>query len=677
MTWRPGTWGSTAMLLLAVACSNNRAPDAELVSRTGALITGSFAIRLPAGVYPQQVVMAASESLKLADDVRLLEPDQTRASAANVGLLVTELGVTTQVKDLWSASGVFLRSRAHVFCSVNTSGVLSQQSQVVVDGAVNQSVDLGVRTAAIWNVTFPTAQRNVVLEPGQSTSIGPGGYGVFHAKSRATVTLTQPGAYYFSSFFLEPEATLVVNNNPGPVYVFVSGGSSFTWRGSLQKQNAGLHNVLFGYLGSADAVIDAPFVGTAVAPNARMNLISTSQGYAGSFFAKSISTAQPHVTYTHRVFNPGTCAPGSSACAVGLGCPDQNGNDKPDCQECQGGVPPSDPPSLGFTWTPTDPTSPHALGIAPEGDRFMLAPFESRTLGPSVRFPPRAAPVSQVAAADLDDSGFADAAFIEGECAALKWIRRANGAPARYDLDHPLGISTAAALRASRLLNGGDLDGDGFDDLVLTANPRGVLESFDILSFTNNGNGTQFATSTVPSDYQSVTVVDQALADLDQDGLPDLAVGLRRNAACGDTLELFRNSGQIGAPYGTHATASVDLLSLIPRRSRIDAMTAGDFDGDCKPDLWILAGGDLLFLKGRGDLTFAAPVLTGSLTGFSAAIDADHLDVDSDGKQDLLIASGGVLRWFAGNGGGAVATSAAGTVEWGRRVSVWQKGCVR
>ena len=63
------------------------------------------------------------------------------------------------------------------------------------------------------------------------------------------------------------------------------------------------------------------------------------------------------------------------------------------------------------------------------------------------------------------------------------------------------------------------------------------------------------------------------------------------------------------------------------------------------------------------------------LADIKGDLDVDHLDVDSDGKQDLLVATGGKLRWLRGNGVGGLIGS-GGDVPWGRKVAVWQRGCV-
>jgi hypothetical protein len=297
----------------------------------------TFSVTLPQNLTPQQVIFGTSSVLSVDDSVDLRESTGTgKAAIANVGTGLTTVGVLATPGLIESVGNVQLNDRSHVFGSVTTQGVLGRQNQVIVDGTVTQHAALNPRVASSFTVQFPTPQRDVDLEPDQPTvSLNPGGYGDFHVKSRSAVVLTQPGNYYFSSFFLEPGATLSVKNATGPIYVFVGTGS-FTFRGTLAKQTPASGNVLFGYLGTADTTIEAPFNATVISPNSKITLISSTISYNGSFFGKSLE-AMPNTVYVHNAFNPGTCSLNSNACTIGFGCPDTNNNGKADCGECPAG----------------------------------------------------------------------------------------------------------------------------------------------------------------------------------------------------------------------------------------------------------------------------------------------------------------------------------------------------
>ncbi|MEO8900944.1 MAG: hypothetical protein ABI488_04780, partial [Polyangiaceae bacterium] len=317
-------------------CSGEKQADELTSSTSQALVQQTYAIKLPQGVSPSSVIFGTENSLFLSDGVDLREADNSHAQASNVGTVTTNVGVQAAPGNLFSVAPALLRDRAHVYGFVRGQSTVTTQSQVVVDGGIQRNFALGARTAASWNVTFPTPQRDVVLNPGQISTLTPGAYGVLSVASRATVTFSAPGVYYFNSFALEPQGTLSFNNANGPIYVFVQGGP-FTYRGVQVRQGATKPNILFGYYGTSDAVIDAPFLGTLVAPNAKISLIATSAGHKGSFFGKSVDAANPWTRYDHQAFAPGDCSTNSTACSIGFGCADTNNNGKADCGECPAG----------------------------------------------------------------------------------------------------------------------------------------------------------------------------------------------------------------------------------------------------------------------------------------------------------------------------------------------------
>jgi hypothetical protein len=118
----------------------------------------------------------------------------------------------------------------------------------------------------------------------------------------------------------------------------------------------------------------------------------------------------------------------------------------------------------------------------------------------------------------------------------------------------------------------GDFNGDGKLDLAV-----GSYGNRAVLVYTNNGSGG--ITSFVPAGQLSQPVGDPrqiAIADLNGDGLPDVAV-VSASGLTGNTVYLFGNTGSavfdLTASYSTGSGSTpVCLLS-------------GDFDGDGRPDL--------------------------------------------------------------------------------------------
>jgi hypothetical protein len=345
---RKGLFVLPLVALLGAACSRDEGESDERAgSLQQALTQQTYSVRLPQGLSTADVIFGANGSLFLNDGVDLREANNSRARVANSGSVATNVGVQATPGSVYSVAGVTLRDRSHVFGFVKGQGAVSTQSQVVVDGGIQQNAPLNVRTAVTWDVTFPTPQRDVVLDPDRTTTLTPGGYGVLNLKSRSVATFSTPGVYYFKSFALEPQSKLDLKNASGPIYIFVEGGA-LTFRGVLQRQDTSKPNIFIGYGGTADAVIDAPFIGTLVAPNAKISLISTSAGHKGSFFGKSVDAANPWTRYDHQAFTPGDCNTNGTACSIGFGCADANNNGKADCGECPAGRDVTDSDGDGF-----------------------------------------------------------------------------------------------------------------------------------------------------------------------------------------------------------------------------------------------------------------------------------------------------------------------------------------
>jgi hypothetical protein len=175
----------------------------------------------------------------------------------------------------------------------------------------------------------------------------------------------------------------------------------------------------------------------------------------------------------------------------------------------------------------------------------------------------------------------------------------------------------------------GDLDGDGAADLVV-ADQGGCGGCNGNLVSVLHGGGTGAFPAKV--DYPTGPAATQpwhiAIADLDRDGKPDLAVANNYGAMPStQTIAVFRNAGN----------------GLFP--TRIDTpsgafpwwVSVADFDADGNPDLIVAGGSDnvVSLLLGNGDGTFRPR------QDFPAANKPSSVavgDLDGDGRPDIVTA---------------------------------------
>jgi enediyne biosynthesis protein E4 len=184
-----------------------------------------------------------------------------------------------------------------------------------------------------------------------------------------------------------------------------------------------------------------------------------------------------------------------------------------------------------------------------------------------------------------------------------------------------------------------DLDGDGFDDIVMHSlypNPKAGIP-FEHLVFRNNGDGT-FTNVSDASGLRGVQAGFFVFGDIDNDGDLDIFAGLDV-ALSGATSQILLNDGK------GHFTpvASSGLGNLYGAGNALFA----DFNGDGNLDLFIgmghtnYASPDLLFF-GNGDGTFVnkSTQLQGNASRSSNGSVA--CDYDNDGDLDIFVSVYGV-----------------------------------
>ena len=161
----------------------------------------------------------------------------------------------------------------------------------------------------------------------------------------------------------------------------------------------------------------------------------------------------------------------------------------------------------------------------------------------------------------------------------------------------------------------GDLDGDGRDDIVISAWGNGVHDGTASV-FVNRGDGTFKSSQTFATNVESQSVV---VGDFSGDGRLDFAVvnGM-------SDLQLFVNLGNAVFASGKRLKAPESVV----------VMTAADFNRDGHADLALTTPRQIGVLLGDGAGGFADPLT------FSTGSNANSIAVDDfnrDGFPDLVV----------------------------------------
>lgn len=312
-----------------------------------ALTTRSLAITVPSGKRAKDVVASASATLKLSDRSALRISAGGFPFASALGNSTLELGADAVSGSLTAKGAIFLRERARVNGDLVSGGAKTAQgSQTVVTGTVAQFANVSAKT---WSrdITFPdVTQGPVSLEPNTSRTLLPGAFSDLSLKSGAKLYLGS-GSYSFKTFQTEPNSQIFLDQSRGGIYVYVLGTSSL--RNKWQQNGGQQADFLFGYLGTSLLTVESPFVGTIIAPNAKLDLKEVgAPGHTGAFFAKDLEVfSQANVWFKAM---PSGVADGADPCSFGLitgdtcdtkaACP-VNGRKSCDAQETCGCVAPS------------------------------------------------------------------------------------------------------------------------------------------------------------------------------------------------------------------------------------------------------------------------------------------------------------------------------------------------
>ena len=237
-----------------------------------------------------------------------------------------------------------------------------------------------------------------------------------------------------------------------------------------------------------------------------------------------------------------------------------------------------------------------------------------RTFEPPMSFPV-APSLGSIAIGDVDGDGHADVGVTIDDYAEVVGgfvgILKGNGdGTLQAAVETPVG-------QGPRSLSFADLDGDGALDAVVQA------DGFVIVL--RGANSLVFASLTAyiadgAADFGGAWAL--AVADLDGDGVPDVATANRSVSTLGVLLGQGDGTLKAATGLGVHNEYGASDFAV------------GDLDGDALGDLVVVGGGVRIF-HGRGRGTFAAPeMILGQNDNPQGAATGDF---DGDGRLDLAV----------------------------------------
>jgi hypothetical protein len=238
----------------------------------------------------------ATGSLKLADRVVVLASSGAAGAIVNSGTGATELGVEARTGNVWSGGTVTLRNRARVAGFVKTNATVVRQTDAAVTSGIIERAGLTF-PAGPGGVTFPTGSfSDVNVEPDKTASINPGSFKNVSVKSRALLNLVA-GTYFFESLAIEPQGELRLDKSGGAVVINVR--TRLAIKGAVSVPAAAGCGAFIRYVGAEATVVEAPYRGTLLVPNAALTLATVgSAGFRGVFQARDVEV-RPDVTIRH------------------------------------------------------------------------------------------------------------------------------------------------------------------------------------------------------------------------------------------------------------------------------------------------------------------------------------------------------------------------------------------
>ena len=232
-----------------------------------------------------------------------------------------------------------------------------------------------------------------------------------------------------------------------------------------------------------------------------------------------------------------------------------------------------------------------------------------------------------------------------------------QGAKSGPDFAHQTILSTSASNAGfgQGVANAGDVDGDGFGDVIVTLWKAGAAQIF-------HGSAAGVATTplnTINYAPQSGAHAAAGIGDINGDGYADIAIGVENLQGGPDHVYLF-----YGGAKGVSSSPAVTLTGPTGQLYGIDIYPLGDIDGDHLADFEVATQNDDTAYIYFGSATAGVRNPTAPLTYAGAAnsrygFSASAGDVNGDGLSDFLLGGGAADLYLGQKGGNPTVQSIA------------------
>lgn len=279
-------WFAVVVALCGLGCKSS---DEQPLGKSRQMLrpTAELSIELPPELELYRLAGIGVQRVNVGAGVEIVPVGGSTTGGA---LLAGGAGLTAEpdaeLQDVWSPGLINLRDRVSVHGNVSGPSYVPGNN-VALTGEYRPDVLFGPSKILTFAWELPTTPTgSVLLEPDQVQTIAPAAYDIIRVKSRSKLKLSS-GVYRSSSFEVEPQAVIEVDQSGGPVWVIVD--QAVHWRGRIVDAHGGDAFLGLFTLASQPSYLEAHFDGVFLSPSGQLTLRATSEPHRGFFYADTLT----------------------------------------------------------------------------------------------------------------------------------------------------------------------------------------------------------------------------------------------------------------------------------------------------------------------------------------------------------------------------------------------------